>query len=108
MASFPFLAVMSLGTVTITYNMVGFQPGFTHFLYAYLDLFISIAVVESYMMIVASLVPNFLMGIIAGAGLIVRLHFPLVHSIKSGSHNYIPLSNKFHAPGNYDDGCRIL
>ncbi|KAL1803073.1 hypothetical protein DCAR_0934747 [Daucus carota subsp. sativus] len=70
MASFPFLAVMSLGTVTITYNMVGFQPGFTHFLYAYLDLFISIAVVESYMMIVASLVPNFLMGIIAGAGLI--------------------------------------
>ncbi|KAL8156484.1 ABC transporter G family member 15-like [Apium graveolens] len=70
LASFPFLAVMSLGSATITYNMVGFQPGFTHFLYAFLDLFMAIAVVESYMMIVASLVPNFLMGIIAGAGLI--------------------------------------
>lgn len=91
MASFPFLAVMSLGSVTITYNMVGFQPGFTHFLYAYLDLFMAIAVVESYMMIVASLVPNFLMGIIAGAGLIVRLYFSFVYDIKSGVHDYISL-----------------
>lgn len=63
---------MSLATATITYYMVGFQPGFSHSMYAYLDLFSAIAVVESCMMVVASLVPNFLMGIIAGAGLIVR------------------------------------
>lgn len=91
LASFPFLAVMSLGSATITYNMVGFQPGFTHFLYAFLDLFMAIAVVESCMMIVASLVPNFLTGIIAGAGLIVRPYFSFVHDIKSGIHGYISL-----------------
>ncbi|KAK2993803.1 hypothetical protein RJ640_027681 [Escallonia rubra] len=67
-SSFPFLAVMSLGTATVTYNMVKFRPGFSHFIYAYLDLLSSIAVVESCMMVVASLVPNFLMGIIAGSG----------------------------------------
>ncbi|KAK2999268.1 hypothetical protein RJ639_022974 [Escallonia herrerae] len=69
-SSFPFLAVMSLGTATVTYNMVKFRPGFSHFIYTYLDLLSSIAVVESCMMVVASLVPNFLMGIIAGAGVI--------------------------------------
>ncbi|KAK3026356.1 hypothetical protein RJ639_042653 [Escallonia herrerae] len=70
LSSFPFLAVMSLGTATVTYNMVKFRPGFSHFIYTYLDLLSSIAVVESCMMVVASLVPNFLMGIIAGAGVI--------------------------------------
>ncbi|XP_057955499.1 ABC transporter G family member 12-like isoform X2 [Malania oleifera] len=70
LSSFPFLAAMSVSTITITYNMVKFRPGLPHFLYACLDLFSCIAVVESCMMIVASLVPNFLMGIITGAGFI--------------------------------------
>ncbi|KAF7119647.1 hypothetical protein RHSIM_Rhsim13G0217900 [Rhododendron simsii] len=70
LSSFPFLAMMSLSTVTITYYMVKLHPGFSHYIYTYLDLLSSIAVIESCMMVVASLVPNFLMGLITGAGII--------------------------------------
>ncbi|XP_058199262.1 ABC transporter G family member 15-like isoform X1 [Rhododendron vialii] len=70
LSSFPFLAMMSLSTVTITYYMVKLHPGFLHYIYTYLDLLSSIAVIESCMMVVASLVPNFLMGLITGAGII--------------------------------------
>ncbi|CAK9183475.1 unnamed protein product [Ilex paraguariensis] len=69
-SSFPFLVSVSLVTGTITYWMVKFRPGFSHYTYFCLNLFGCIAVVESCMMIVASLVPNFLMGIIAGAGVL--------------------------------------
>ncbi|XP_062172082.1 ABC transporter G family member 15-like [Alnus glutinosa] len=68
LSSFPFLALMSIATGTITYYMVKFRPEFSNFVYFCLDLISSIAVVESSMMIIASLVPNFLMGIIVGAG----------------------------------------
>lgn len=37
-----------------------------------LDLLSAIAAVESSMMIIASLVPNYLMGVIVGAGYLVR------------------------------------
>ncbi|XP_020214727.2 ABC transporter G family member 15 [Cajanus cajan] len=70
LSSFPFVAVMSFGTGTITYYMVKFRSEFSHFLYICLDLLGCIAVVESSMMIIASLVPNFLMGLIIGAGYI--------------------------------------
>ncbi|XP_051118548.1 ABC transporter G family member 15-like [Andrographis paniculata] len=69
-SSFPFLVVMSFSTASITYFMVKYHPGFSHFMYAALDLLISIAVVESCMMVVAAIVPNFLMGVIIGAGFI--------------------------------------
>ncbi|KVI07969.1 ABC-2 type transporter [Cynara cardunculus var. scolymus] len=62
--------MMSFVTAIVTYNMVKFQSGFSRILYACLDLLFSIAVVESCMMVVASLVPNFMMGIIVGAGFI--------------------------------------
>ncbi|CAI8617150.1 unnamed protein product [Vicia faba] len=70
LSSFPFVAVMSFATGTITYNMVKFRPGFSHLLYICLDLLGCIAIVESSMMIIAALVPNFLMGLIIGAGYI--------------------------------------
>ncbi|KAH7543514.1 hypothetical protein FEM48_Zijuj02G0192100 [Ziziphus jujuba var. spinosa] len=70
LSSFPFLALMSLSTGTITYYMVKFRPEFSNYLYLSLDLISSIATVESSMMIIASLVPNFLMGVIIGAGYI--------------------------------------
>ncbi|KAG6400623.1 hypothetical protein SASPL_137464 [Salvia splendens] len=69
-SSFPFLAVMSLTSVSITYTMVKYHPGFSHFMYAFIDLHLSVSVVESCMMVVASLVPNFLMGVVVGAGFI--------------------------------------
>ncbi|CAH1452021.1 unnamed protein product [Lactuca virosa] len=69
-SSLPFLAFMSFSTALITYNMVKFHPGFIHQLYACLDLLLSIAAVESCMMVIAAVVPNFMMGIIIGAGFI--------------------------------------
>ncbi|KAJ9164327.1 hypothetical protein P3X46_023920 [Hevea brasiliensis] len=70
LSSFPYLTVMSVATVSITFYMVKFRPEFSHFVYACLDLTSSIAAVESCMMTIASLVPNFLMGVIVGAGYI--------------------------------------
>ena len=72
LSSFPFVAAMSIATATITYYMVKFHHGFGRLPFAILDLIGCIAVVESSMMIIASIVPNFLMGVIIGAGYIVR------------------------------------
>ncbi|OIV99621.1 hypothetical protein TanjilG_17431 [Lupinus angustifolius] len=70
LSSFPFLIAIALTSSTITYNMVKFRPGFIHFVFFTLNILSCISVIESLMMVVASLVPNFLMGIITGAGLI--------------------------------------
>ncbi|KAK9062886.1 hypothetical protein SSX86_020076 [Deinandra increscens subsp. villosa] len=70
-SSVPFLTMMAFVTAIVTYNMVKLQSGFSHIMYASLDLLLSIAVVESCMMVIASLVPNFMMGIITGSGYIV-------------------------------------
>ncbi|CAL2255704.1 unnamed protein product [Prunus armeniaca] len=68
LSSFPFLAVMSIATASITYYMVEFHSQFPRFVFMCLDLLSAIAAVESSMMIIASLVPNYLMGVIVGAG----------------------------------------
>ncbi|XP_076938968.1 ABC transporter G family member 12-like [Bidens hawaiensis] len=70
LSSFPFLMIMSFSTAAITYNMVKFHHGFYRQMYACLDLLLSIAAVESSMMVIASFVPNFMLGIIIGAGFI--------------------------------------
>ncbi|CAL1409645.1 unnamed protein product [Linum trigynum] len=69
-SSFPYLALMSLSTASITYYMVKFRTEFSRFVYVCLLLISGIAAVESCMMAIASLVPNFLMGVIIGAGYI--------------------------------------
>ena len=71
LSSFPFLALMSIATATIVYFMVKFRPEFHSYLYFSIDLLSCIATVESAMMIVASVVPNFLMGVTVGAGYLV-------------------------------------
>ncbi|XP_020114176.1 ABC transporter G family member 15-like isoform X2 [Ananas comosus] len=70
LSSLPFLLTVSILTGSIAYPMVKFRPGFEHYAYFTLSLYGGISVVESLMMIIASLVPNFLMGIITGAGVI--------------------------------------
>ncbi|KAL0434493.1 UNVERIFIED_CONTAM: ABC transporter G family member 13 [Sesamum latifolium] len=50
--------------------MVKFHPALFHFMFAALDLLLSIAVVESCMMVIAAIVPNFMMCVIIGAGFI--------------------------------------
>ncbi|PQP97300.1 ABC transporter G family member 11-like isoform X2 [Prunus yedoensis var. nudiflora] len=68
-SSVPFLVLISVIPGAITYYVAGLHKGFEHFFYYACVLFACMMLVESLMMIVASIVPNFLMGIIAGAGI---------------------------------------
>ncbi|KAI3851022.1 hypothetical protein MKX03_014447 [Papaver bracteatum] len=69
LSSIPYLLIISLIPVAIVYYLVGLQKGLDHFLFFVLVIFLSVMVVESLMMLVASMVPNYLMGIIVGAGI---------------------------------------
>ena len=68
-SSLPFLIVISLIPGAIAYYPPGLQRDAEHFLYFAAVLFACMMLVESLMMAVASMVPNFLMGIITGAGI---------------------------------------
>ncbi|KAL1180086.1 hypothetical protein V6Z11_A03G204900 [Gossypium hirsutum] len=68
-SAIPFLIVISLIPGTICYYIPRLQKGFQHFFFFISTLFASIMLIESLMMVVASLVPNFLTGIIVGAGI---------------------------------------
>ncbi|XP_022754233.1 ABC transporter G family member 15-like [Durio zibethinus] len=70
LSSFPFLVAIALITGTITFYLVKFRSEFSHYVFFCLNIFFSISVIESLMMVIASLVPNYLMGIITGAGVI--------------------------------------
>ncbi|XP_022762408.1 ABC transporter G family member 11-like [Durio zibethinus] len=65
----PFLALVAIIPGAIAYFLPGLHKGYEHFLFFVITLFACMMLVESLMMIVASLVPNFLMGIIVGAGI---------------------------------------
>ncbi|KAK7252303.1 hypothetical protein RIF29_36149 [Crotalaria pallida] len=68
-SSVPYLLLVSLIPGAITYYLAGLQNGYEHFLYFFCVLFSCLMLVESLMMIIASIVPNYLMGIITGAGI---------------------------------------
>uniref|UniRef100_A0A7N0U4N8 ABC transporter domain-containing protein n=1 Tax=Kalanchoe fedtschenkoi TaxID=63787 RepID=A0A7N0U4N8_KALFE len=65
----PFLIMITFISGTVCYFMVRLHPGFSHYAFFVLCLYASVTVVESLMMAIASIVPNFLMGIIIGAGI---------------------------------------
>ncbi|KAI3931530.1 hypothetical protein MKW92_011132 [Papaver armeniacum] len=69
LSSIPYLFIISLIPAAIVYYLVGLHKGLDHFLFFVLVIFVSVMVVESLMMLVASMVPNYLMGIIVGAGI---------------------------------------
>ncbi|KAE8705344.1 ABC transporter G family member 11 [Hibiscus syriacus] len=69
LSAMPFLVMITFISGTICYFMVHLHPGFQHYLFFVLCLYASVTVVESLMMAIASIVPNFLMGIIIGAGI---------------------------------------
>lgn len=71
MSSFPFLFAVSIATSSIVYPMVKYRHGFSHYVYFALSLYAGVSVIESLMMVIAGVVPNFLMGIVTGAGVIV-------------------------------------
>ncbi|RWW35232.1 hypothetical protein BHE74_00059859 [Ensete ventricosum] len=65
----PYLALISVIPGAIAYYLVGLHKSVDHFIYFSLVLFMCMMLVEGLMMIVASIVPDFLMGIITGAGI---------------------------------------
>ncbi|CAA6669547.1 unnamed protein product [Spirodela intermedia] len=69
LSAVPFLILISITAGTICYTMVRLHPGFSHYIFFVLCLYASITVVESLMMVVATFVPNFLMGLMIGAGI---------------------------------------
>ncbi|XP_048225751.1 ABC transporter G family member 15 isoform X2 [Ricinus communis] len=70
-SSFPYLILISILSGTAIYFMVKFRSGFSHYAFFCMNLFCCVSVIESCMMVVASLVPNVLMGIGTGTGAIV-------------------------------------
>ncbi|KAM7474859.1 hypothetical protein LguiB_022102 [Lonicera macranthoides] len=97
----PYLLLVSLIPGVISYYLTGLQNDIQHFTYYILIIFTCMMLVESLMMIVASVVPNFLMGIILGAGiqglmLLGAGFFRKPHSMPKAFWNY-PLYNiAFH------------
>ncbi|PHT46332.1 ABC transporter G family member 11 [Capsicum baccatum] len=86
LSAMPFLILIALLSGTVCYFMVRFHPGFSHYLFFVLALYASITAVESLMMAIASVVPNFLTGIVIGAGIlgismVVSGFFRLPHDI---------------------------
>ncbi|KAI3873927.1 hypothetical protein MKW98_001576 [Papaver atlanticum] len=69
LSSIPYLLINTLIPGAIAYYLAGLHKGFDYFLFFVLVIFVSVILVESLMMIVASMVPNYLMGIIIGSGI---------------------------------------
>ena len=68
-SAIPYLLLVSIIPGAIAYYLPGLQKDFEHFVYFICVLFACPMLVEGLMMIVASIVPNFLTGIITGAGI---------------------------------------
>lgn len=80
---------MSIATASITYYMVEIHSHLSEYVFMCLDLLGAIAAVEGSMMIIASLVPNYLMGVIIGAGYLVRTYQTCIPSCFSSSYKHI-------------------
>ncbi|XP_059313769.1 ABC transporter G family member 1 [Lycium ferocissimum] len=69
LSALPYLLLISFIPGAIAYFLTGLQNGSENFICFALVLFTCMMLVESLMMIVANIVPNFLMGLITGAGI---------------------------------------
>ncbi|XP_041015442.1 ABC transporter G family member 1-like [Juglans microcarpa x Juglans regia] len=69
LSAVPYLLLVSVIPGAIAYFLPGLRNGQEYFVYFASSLFACMMLVESQMMIVAGIVPNYLMGIIAGAGI---------------------------------------
>ncbi|CAN6213758.1 unnamed protein product [Urochloa humidicola] len=69
LSSTPYLGIISIIPGAIAYYLTGLQRGFDHFVYFASVLWACTMLVEGLMMIVAAIVPDFLLGIITGSGM---------------------------------------
>uniref|UniRef100_A0A0D9WXR6 ABC transporter domain-containing protein n=1 Tax=Leersia perrieri TaxID=77586 RepID=A0A0D9WXR6_9ORYZ len=67
-SSIPYLALISIVPGAIAYYLTGLQRGVDHFIYFAAVLWACTMLVEGLMMIIAAVVPDFLLGIITGSG----------------------------------------
>lgn len=65
----PYLAFIAVAPGAMLYYLTGLTKGVDHFVYFVINLCNCCLLVESMMMVIAAIVPDFLMGIIIGAGL---------------------------------------
>ncbi|KAK3008318.1 LOW QUALITY PROTEIN: hypothetical protein RJ639_014422 [Escallonia herrerae] len=100
-SSIPYLLMISLVPGVMAYYLVGLQKGIEHFVYFALMLFACMMLVESLMMIVASVVPDFLMGIITGAGIQgVMMFLPIADDLPKPFWRYPMYYISFHKYAN--------
>ncbi|KAF6153442.1 hypothetical protein GIB67_003632 [Kingdonia uniflora] len=115
-SAMPFLIMITFISGTICYFMVHLHPGFVRYLFFVLCMYASVTVVESLMMVIASIVPNFLMGIIIGAGIqgifmLVSGYFRLPNDIPKPFWRYPMSFISFHfwaLQGQYQNDLRGL
>ncbi|XP_065856266.1 ABC transporter G family member 15-like [Euphorbia lathyris] len=84
LSSLPFVAVTAISSVTILYSMVKFHMGISIFAHFLISLLCCISTMECVTMIIALLVPNFLMGIGVSAAAVMLL------TIASGLYRPLP------------------
>ncbi|XP_057954679.1 ABC transporter G family member 15-like [Malania oleifera] len=84
LSSLLFLVALTLASGTITTYMVKFRPEFSFYVFFCLNMFSCIANIESCMMVIASLVPNYKMGVVVGAGMIG------IMMLTSGFYRFLP------------------
>ncbi|KAI5071323.1 hypothetical protein GOP47_0013574 [Adiantum capillus-veneris] len=69
LSSAPYLLMISIIPGAIAYFLAGLHAGFDRFAFFVLAIYVSVLVVESIMMMVASLVSDYLVGILIGTGI---------------------------------------
>ncbi|PSC72150.1 ABC transporter G family member 11-like [Micractinium conductrix] len=69
LASLPFIFLISVVSTVCVYWIADLRGGGEYVIYFILNLFLALVTVESLMMAIAPLVPHYLMGIAAGAGM---------------------------------------
>ncbi|KAG2485433.1 hypothetical protein HYH03_015813 [Edaphochlamys debaryana] len=70
LASAPFIFGIAIISSAVVYWLAGLNDSGDRFPYFFLNLYVSLTVVESMMMAIAAVVPHYLMGIAAGAGML--------------------------------------
>jgi ABC-type multidrug transport system permease subunit len=72
-SSAPYLFLISAFPGALAYLLADLHHGFMHFLYFTLTLYSCMLLVEGLMMMVASIVPDFLLAVVVGAGIQVHV-----------------------------------
>ncbi|GFR44953.1 hypothetical protein Agub_g6261 [Astrephomene gubernaculifera] len=70
LASTPFIFGIAVLSSAVVYWLVDLNDSGDRFVYFFVNLFVSLTVVESMMMAIAAVVPHYLMGIAGGAGIL--------------------------------------